>query len=79
MKDQIKSNEDFVWPHSKGSHRGHSIAPLYKTVPEAVINDPVLHEYLALVDAIRIGNVREKNIAILELNKRILSNEINEK
>ena len=79
LKDQIKSQEDFVWPYSKGSHRGHSIAPLYKTVPEVVINDPVLHEYLALVDAIRIGNVREKNIAISELKNRILGSESNEK
>ncbi len=79
LRDRIKSQEDFVWPYSKGSHRGHSIAPLYKTVPEVVINDPVLHEYLALVDAIRIGNVREKNIAISELKKRILGSESNEK
>lgn len=72
LKDQIKSKEDFVWPYSKGTHRGQSITPLYKTVPEAAINDPVLYEYLALVDAIRVGNTREKIIAISELKKRLL-------
>ena len=47
--------------------------PLYKSVPEAALNDPLLHEMLALVDAIRVGSAREKKIAVEELKKRILN------
>lgn len=75
LKKLIQSSEDFVWPYSKGTHRGYAVTPLYKSVPEVVINDQVLHEYLALVDAIRIGNSREKKIAVAELKKGILHTE----
>ena len=52
--------------------RGNSIVPLYKTVVNAVQVDSKLHELLALVDAIRLGRAREKEIAVEELRKRIL-------
>ena len=64
-------NDFFVWPTAKGTTRGQAIVPLYKTVPEAAINDTKLYELLALADAIRVGRVREVNIAIEELKKRI--------
>ena len=72
LKDQIQSDDDYVWPYANGTVRGQSITPLYKSVPQAVQNDPALHELLALVDAIRLGSAREKKIAVLELKKRIL-------
>ncbi|HET9054289.1 MAG TPA: hypothetical protein VFM90_08960 [Cyclobacteriaceae bacterium] len=52
-----------VWPYPKGRNRGLSLLPLYKTVPEAVQNDPVLYERLALIDAIRSGLTRERKLA----------------
>ncbi|MCL4484607.1 MAG: hypothetical protein M1445_18680 [Bacteroidetes bacterium] len=64
-------NDLFVWPTAKGATRGQAIVPLYKTVPEAAIKDAKLYELLALTDAIRVGRVREVNIAIEELKKRI--------
>lgn len=72
LSQHIQSNEKFVWPSARGDIRGQAISPLYKSVPEAVTNDVQLHEMLALVDAIRVGNVREKNLAVSELEKRIL-------
>lgn len=72
LNDQMLSDDDYVWPYAKGSARGQSITPLYKTVPEAVQNDSALHELLALVDAIRLGNAREKKLAISEVKSRIL-------
>jgi len=68
----IQSDEKYVWPSGQGTMRGHSIVPLYKSVVNAVQADPKLHELLALVDAIRVGRAREKEIAIKELKKRIL-------
>lgn len=72
LKEHIQSDESFVWPSAKGKLKGQAIVPLYKSVPEAAIKDPKLHELLALVDAVRVGNAREKKIAIAELKKRIL-------
>lgn len=60
-----------VWAYSKGSERGEAIEPLYKTVPEIVENDPQLYELLTLVDTIRIGKLREVDLAKKELTKRI--------
>lgn len=71
LKEQIKSTEDYVWPYGKGTVRGHSIVPLYSSVPEAAIKDPKLHELLALVDALRVGRAREKELAVFELKKRL--------
>ncbi len=72
LNNIIQSEEEFVWPSGKGKIRGHSIIPLYPSVVKAVETDKKLHELLALVDAIRVGKAREKEIAIQELEKRIL-------
>lgn len=72
LKEQIQSDESYVWPSAKGKLKGQAIQPLYKSVPEAAMNDTKLHEMLALVDAIRVGSAREKKLAVAELKKRIL-------
>ena len=60
-----------VWPHPEGKMRGMSFSPLYKSVPQAVLNDPLLYELLVLVDAIRAGRSREQAQAIKELKVRL--------
>ena len=40
---------------------------------EASLKDKELYELLTLVDAIRVGRIREKEIAKKELEKRILN------
>lgn len=52
-----------VWPHAKGTVRGLSLAPLYPSVPEAAMKDERLHAVLALFDALRAGQARERNAA----------------
>ena len=60
----VSSGADiYVWPHAEGSQRGSSITPLFKSVPEAALKYERLYELLALVDAIRLGNQREANLA----------------
>ena len=73
LKEQINSTEVFVWPYAKGNVRGQSIMPLYPSVPEAVQKDEILHKLLALVDALRVGRAREKEIALIELQKLIIN------
>jgi hypothetical protein len=60
-----------VWPYAEGPLRGIAFSPLYKNVPQAALQDSKLYELLALVDAIREGRAREREIAISELTKRI--------
>lgn len=68
----IMSNEKYVWPYAKGNERGQAIEPLYPTVVTAALKDVRLYELLALVDALRVGRVREKELAKKELEKRII-------
>lgn len=75
LNGTIQSSEHYVWPTGKGNVRGHSIVPLYPSVVEAAQNDSKLYELLALVDAMRVGRAREKELAITELQKRIVHGE----
>ncbi len=60
-----------VWPDPEGVIRGYEFSPLYKSVPKAALKDRKLYEILALVDAIRDGRAREREIAARELKARI--------
>ena len=52
-----------VWPHAKGSVRGLALAPLYPSMPEAALKDAPLYAALALLDALRMGQARQRNAA----------------
>lgn len=52
-----------VWPDPKGTVRGESLNPLYKAAVTAAANDPEMYSALALIDAIRGGNARERELA----------------
>lgn len=72
IKEYISEGKDiFVWPYSKGTKRGNSISPLYKTIPKIIANQPELYEYLVITDTLRSGRVREKEIAMKELDERL--------
>ena len=58
-----------VWPDPDGKVRGESFSPLYKSVPKAAGNDSELYMLLALVDAIRGGRARERELAKKELSR----------
>ena len=60
-----------VWPYARGQEMGQSIEPLFKTVPEAAEKDERLYAYLALIDAIRLGNQREAGVAAKLLTERL--------
>ena len=60
-----------VWPYAEGAVRGHAFAPLYPSVPIAAARDPKLYELLALVDAMRDGRARERDLAAAEFEARL--------
>jgi len=71
ISNEILSEEVYVWPFAEGDTRGFAIEPLHPNVPKACLKDSKLYELLALVDAIRIGNKREFNLAVEELKQRL--------
>lgn len=71
LNEIIVSDEPYVWPYAEGKIRGQAIEPLHPKVPEACLKDPNFYELLSLSDALRVGRVREKKIAIEELKNRI--------
>jgi hypothetical protein len=73
LKSEIASSNDLppVWPWRDGETRGVSLEPLYKSVPHAALRDPALYQLLALVDAIRDGRARERNLAERDLVDRL--------
>lgn len=60
-----------VWPYADGTVRGTAVTPIYKTAPFAARSDAHLYEYLALIDAIRIGSTREVKLAREEICSRL--------
>jgi hypothetical protein len=71
MKEHIVSSTNYVWPYLRGDVIGLAIEPFYKNQVDAAKNDEELYKLLALVDAVRVGKVREIKYAIEELKKNI--------
>ena len=73
LNKEIASGDELppVWPWREGETRGIALEPLYRTAPVAARQDPVLYEFLALVDAIRDGRARERKIAEGHLIRRL--------
>ncbi len=72
MQQSFKSEMMYVWPYKNGKVRGLAIEPLYQGQPEACLQDELLYKMLALIDVIRVGRVREMNMAVTELRQLIL-------
>src|ERR1700678_4721028 len=51
-----------VWPYADGEVRGYSFVPLHKNVPQAALDDERHYELSALVDALRNGRARERQL-----------------
>jgi DNA-binding Lrp family transcriptional regulator len=62
-----------VWPDAHGTERGVALNPIHPSVPKALRKTPdqAFYELLVLVDAIRSGRARERNMAIQLLKNRI--------
>jgi hypothetical protein len=75
VKLRLGEEDRIVWPvrAHPSRVRGRVLEPLYRNVPAAAAEDPALHEYLALADALRVGRARERALAKDELAKRLSS------
>jgi hypothetical protein len=74
-KLRLGAEDSVVWTAKgkAGGVQGRVIEPLYWTVPLAAAEDPLLYEYLALADTLRVGRARERALARDELAKRLAS------
>jgi hypothetical protein len=52
-----------VWPQAQGRVRGQGLEPLHAAAPEAVKDWPELGEILVLVDSLRAGDARVRQVA----------------
>jgi hypothetical protein len=71
--DEDERERNVVWPAEGDAAKtlGRMLVPLCESVPLAAAEDPVLHEYLALADALRVGRARERELAREELRRRL--------
>lgn len=70
LRGRIRSDDlPPVWPDPQGEVRGEGFEPLYRSAPEAARKDEKLYRLLALIDALRGGRQRERNLARQELEK----------
>lgn len=67
----VSEGDRVVWPDPQGDVRGQILQPLYPTVTSAARKDPELHEWLALIDTVRIGPVRARNLAVERIRGKI--------
>ncbi|MCL2101095.1 MAG: hypothetical protein FWH22_05215 [Fibromonadales bacterium] len=70
LNKKIASQTAMVWASENGTALGESIKPLYPAVVKAIQKDKALYELLSLIEAIRIGRVREIDLAKNELKAR---------
>lgn len=70
-KQIIAEKDQYIWEDPHGKVRGQVIEPLDKRVADIIKKDPELYDILALIDAIRVGKNREKEIAGRLLKEKI--------
>jgi hypothetical protein len=60
-----------VWPTARGRVRGQALPPLHEAAVEAVVKLPRLGEVLAIVDSLRAGDIRVRNVAAKMLTESL--------
>lgn len=60
-----------VWAEPSGNTKGLAVNPLFKSFAVAIRNDPEMYRLLALIDALRIGLARERELATSLLKKQM--------
>jgi hypothetical protein len=73
LKDELAAIDEGppVWPHARGTTSGPALLPLYENASLAALEDPALYELLALFDALRSGQSRERELARKHLGARL--------
>lgn len=75
LADDIDAAEAYVWPAAKepGAVRGLAITPLYPGAVRLRTTSPETYRMLALVDALRVGQARDRALALQHLKRALQS------
>jgi hypothetical protein len=71
LKEFFDSTKPVVWPDSQGKMRGMSLTPLYPKATELPDSAPDIYNLLTLVDALRVGQARERQAALAALDRAL--------
>ncbi len=78
LSDELAPYDDLppVWPDALGDHRGLTLQPLHRSATEIARRDPYLAGSLALIDGLRVGDARVRNLADELLRARLNASNI---
>ncbi len=68
----IEPAERFVWASATGADKGLSLTPLFPRSTDLPRRNPALYDLLAIVDTLRVGQVRERRLAADLLRERLV-------
>jgi hypothetical protein len=71
LSGDILAEDAVVWPSAKGSVVGRTVCPLVPKAAELPGRSPNVYALLTLVDALRVGRVRERRLAATKLRARL--------
>lgn len=71
LREKMVFEGEVVWPSVHGNIRGESLVPLVGEAPELAEDNPELYRLLTLIDALRVGKVRERELAASMLRERL--------
>lgn len=69
LSSLFDSSQPVVWPDIHGQSRGTALAPLYPKATQLPARAPEIYSALTLVDALRVGQARERSAAQAALDK----------
>lgn len=73
MKKELRSQQRVVWPTRKRKDpKGDGLRPLHKCVFTVIEKDQFAYQILSVLDSIRVGSAREREIAVDYINSKIL-------
>jgi DNA-binding Lrp family transcriptional regulator len=71
LADAIGTLDAVVWPSANGSSIGQTVSPLLPKAAELPVRSPKVYALLTLVDALRVGRIRERRLAVAKLRTRM--------
>ncbi|MDZ4390775.1 MAG: winged helix-turn-helix domain-containing protein [Gemmatimonadales bacterium] len=69
LSQLLDSATTTVWPDPNGASTGPTLTPLYPKAVELPRKAPRIYDALTLVDALRVGQARERNAALSALDE----------
>ena len=61
----------WVWPDAEGTRRGELVEPIFTSAPYAARQDSNLYAWLVVLDVVRGGRARERNLATQWVKERL--------